>query len=243
MTARHSSRVAIAARGLLDAPTDGDRRRIRNARREARARYREIDAERDAALVDAFRMELGAGVRSASPLLISMLAIEGLSLDDAVEAITPRHGWPARPRLSGSRAAQPAHANLLRYYVAGRPSQFTRRPPTQITQRPLVSRMFDRAPDGYFQLNVVDHSLEIEARIGPVLIETRFGELSVELDFELPATVFAASVGRLLEEIVDHQAWRGRGWRISATAEEEYPLGPRLIVVTGSADYRMPWVR
>lgn len=172
-----------------------------------------------------------------------MLAIEGLSLDDAVEAIAPRHGWPARPRLSNSKTAQPAHASLLRYYVAGRPSQFTMRPPTQITQHPLVSRMFDRAPDGYLQLNVVDHSLEIEARSGPVLIETRFGELSVELGFELPATVFAASVGRLLEEIVDHQAWRGRGWRIAATAEEDYPWGPRLIAVTGSVEYRMPWAR
>lgn len=40
-----------------------------------------------------------------------------------------------------------------------------------------------------------------------------------------------------------HEAWRGRGWRIAAVAEEEYPLGPRLIVMTGSVDYRMPWVR
>ena len=55
--------------------------------------------------------------------------------------------------------------------------------------------------------------------------------------------MFAASVGRLIEDIVDHEAWCGRGWRIAAIAEEEYPLGPRLIVVTGSVDFRMPWAR
>jgi hypothetical protein len=226
---------------MPDAPTHLDQRRIRDARRHARARSREIDAERDAAVLVAFRAEIGTAVRSASPLLISLLAIEGMTLDDAVETLGPRPGWPARPRLSGLKAALPVSSHMFRHYMMARQSQFSSTGPTQITQHPLLSCRFDRAVGGHFTLNVVDHSLEIEARIGPVLIETRFGELSLELDFELPATVFAASVGRLLEEIVDHEGWRGRGWRIAATAQEEYPLGPRLIALTGSVDYRMPW--
>lgn len=241
--ATRRSDVPVAGPGLLDAPTSGDHRRIRNARRQARARNREIDVEHDAAILEAFRAEVGTAVRSASPLLISLLAIEGVMLDDAVGTLGPRPGWPARPRLAGSKTLLPIPHHLFRHYMMARQSQFSSRGPTQITQHPLLSGRFNRADGGHVTLNVVDHSLEVEARIGPALLETRFGELSVELDFDLPATIFAASVGRLLEEIVDHQAWRGRGWRIAATVEEEYPLGRRLLVVTGSVDYRMPWVR
>ena len=226
----------------LDAPTVGDHRRIRDARRKARVRAREIDAVRDAALFEAFRTEIGEVVRSASPLLISMLAIEGLTLDDAVAGLEPKSLWPSRPRLSGLKKGVPVSPHHIRYQAL-RPSQFMSRPPTQITQRPVVARMFDRTGGGYVELQVVDHSLEVEARIGPAWIETRFGELSIELDRQLPGTILAGCVGRLVEEIVDHQAWRGRGWRIATIAEEEYPLGERLIVATGAVDYRMPWVR
>ncbi len=149
---------------MLDPPTDGDHRRIRNARRHARARNREIEAERDAAVLEAFRAEVGAAVRSASPLLIAMLAAEGLTLDGAVETLGPRFGWPARPRLSGQKTARPVHSHLLRYYMMARPSQFSSRGPTQITQHPLLSSRFDRADGGHLELNVVDHSLEVEAR-------------------------------------------------------------------------------
>lgn len=242
MSARRQRNATVAVAGMPDAPTDGDRRRIRNARRDARARNREIEAARDAAVVEAFRVELGVAVRSASPLLIAMLAIEGVTLDDAVGTLEPMSGWPARPRLS-TTTAKSVNAHLMRYYMATRVSQFARRPPAQITERPLVSRMFRRAGGGYVEMQVADHSLEVEVRIGPALIKTRFGELSIELDFDLPATILAGSVGRLVEEIVDHEAWRGRGWRIAATADEDFPLGQRLIVVTGSIDYRMPWMR
>lgn len=228
---------------MSDAPTAGDHRRIRAARRQARARNRQIDAERDAAVLEAFRVEIGTAVRSASPLLISLLAIEGLTLDDAVQTLGPRPGWPARPRLSCAKATLPVSSHMFRHYMMARQSQFLSGGPVQITQHPLLSGRFDRAAGGHVSLNVVDHSLEVEARIGPALMETRFGQLSVELDFDLPATVFAANVGRLLEEIVDHEAWRERGWRIAATAEEEYPLGPRLLVMTGSVEYYMPWTR
>lgn len=235
---------APAARSpdALDAPTVGDHRRIRNARSKARVRARKIDADRDAALVEAFRTELGEVVRSASPLLISMLAIEGLTLDDAVASLEPKPLWPSRPRLSGSAKGVQMNPHHVRYHAL-RPSQFMARPPAQITQRPVVARMFDRTGGGYVELQVVDHSLEVEARIGPAWIETRFGELSIELDRQLPGTILADCAGRLVEEIIDHQSWRGRGWRIAAIAEEEYPLGERLIVATGSVDYRMPWAR
>lgn len=116
---------APAARSpdALDAPTVGDHRRIRNARSKARVRARKIDADRDAALVEAFRTELGEVVRSASPLLISMLAIEGLTLDDAVASLEPKPLWPSRPRLSGSAKGVQMNPHHVRYHAL-RPSQF-----------------------------------------------------------------------------------------------------------------------
>ena len=130
-------------------------------------------------MLAAFRAEVGTAVRSASPLLISLLTIEGLTLDNAVGTLGPRPGWPARPRLSGPKAALPISSHMFRHYMMARQSQFSSAGPTQITQHPLLSARFDRAAGGHITLNVVDHSLEVEARIGPALIETRFGELSV----------------------------------------------------------------
>lgn len=244
MTGKRRARGARkGGSSMLDAPTVADHRRIRNARREARASCREIEAARDVAVDEAFRAELGATVRSASPLLIALLAKEGLDLDEAVALLQPLSGWPARPRLSGPKTAQSVHTHLLRYYSHPRPSLFSTRPPTQISQEPLLARTFYRADGKSLTLLVVDHSLEVEARIGPVSVETRFGELSIQFDRDLPATVFVACLGRLVEEIVDHESWRGRGWRIAATEEADYPWGQRLFAATGAVPYRMPWAR
>ena len=71
---------------------------------------------------------------------------------------------------------------------------------------------------------------------GAALIEARFGELGVEFDFALPATVFAAYVGRPFEQIVDREAWHRRGWRIAAIVEEDYPWRQRLRVPIGAVE-------
>jgi hypothetical protein len=200
---------------------------------------------RDAAVVEAFRAEIGETVRSAAPLLISMLAVEGWTLDNAVGLLTPPSGWPSRPRLLGPMGRWAVHSHALRHYLAGlQPMPVVHRTPTQISMDPLIGRRFERADGGYLRLQVVDHSLEVEARIGPALIETRFGELSIELDDELPATILVACVGRLVEEIVDFEGWRGHGWRIAAIKDAHHPRGrQRLIVASGAVPYRMPWMR
>lgn len=90
---------------------------------------------------------------------------------------------------------------------------------------------------------MADHSVELNARIGRVWLETRFGELRVELMDEIPGTIFTACVGRLIEEIVDHEALRGRGWRVVAIEEPSLVGGQALIVAMGSVGYRMPWMR
>lgn len=233
---RTTDGVAACGSRVVDAPTDADHRRARAARCKARARFGEIEAARDAAASEAFRVELGAVVRSASPMLGPMLAAAGRTLDEMAERIEPPLGWPRRPRLSRPGNAYKFSARALWHYLA---AGYPKWPPSQS----LPSCEIRRGDGDYIVVRVVEHSLELAALIGRVRLETRFGELRVEPLDKLPETILAASAGRLLEEIVDHDAWRGRGWRIVAIEEADGSSAQTLVVATGSIDYRMPWSR
>lgn len=211
---------------------------MRAARTHARYEVKAIEAARRTALEAAFRKEIGAVVRLASPLLVSLLAEEGMSLDDACLGIEPQLGWPARPRLSHGRAkGQLVRTHVLRHYLAGI------RPPAPT--RPINGGyLIDRKDQGWFCIDVVQHSLEVTATIGPVVLATRLGELRIELSQPIPEALFLASRGRLVEEIVDHEALRGRGWRIFRIEDPAWPeFRQTLVVKTGTVDYRLPWAR
>ena len=218
---------------MSDAPTDSDRLRIRRARRRTRALYAGVEASRDSRLLAALRIEIGATVRSASPVLIALLATQGLTFDQAVALIQPARSWPRRPTPSNQSCQYTIRNPLWRYYMTTTPTSHQTLPARH-------AYTFHSANDDYVRIQVVDHSLEVEARIAPVWLETRFGELRVHLDEALPETIATACVGRLIEKIVDHPAWRGRGWRI---VEVEEPVtsyfGQTLIVATGSVPYRI----
>lgn len=221
--------------GVSDGPTDSDHRRIRKARRQAWTRYAEIDAARAVEAAAAFRAELGVVVRSASSLLVSLLAADGLTLDDAVTLVEPGRPWPGQPRLASRSFGHPVGNHVLRYYMAGMRAG-------RLAEPPVSQHTFYRADGDYLTMQVVAHSLELEARIAPLWLETRFGELRVQLDEALPETIAIACVGRLIEEVVDHQAWRGRGWRIVDVEDAVAPyFGQTLIVTAGSAPYRITW--
>jgi hypothetical protein len=98
------------ASSLFDAPPLNDRRRMRRARRQARNRVAEITSKHYAAVIAAFRHEIRATVRSASLLLISLLALEGLTLDDAVALIKPSVLWPRYRQLVGRMPRSPSTA-------------------------------------------------------------------------------------------------------------------------------------
>jgi hypothetical protein len=124
----------------------------------------------------------------------------------------------------------------VRYYLTGGRT-------TQLTALPLQSHRFERTEGGYILMQVADHSLELKAQIGRALLETRFGELRVELMDPLPETIFTSCVGRMIDEVIEHRAWRERGWRIIAVKEPDW-LVPRqtLIVAMGVVPYRIPRV-
>jgi len=234
---RPSARLSAFAgeTSVSDGPTKEDRRRVRKARRQARADAAQIEKEHAAALMAVFRTEISQVVRSTSPLLISLLANEGLTLDDAMALMKPGQLWPHEPQLR-NRPRKPAiHAHMPKYYPVGLR-------PMQICKHPLHSHRFDRPGGDYLDINIVDHSLELSARIKPVFLQTRFGVLRVELDEVIPDTVLTGSIGRTIDEVVDHEAWRGRGWRIFATEDGHGPLqGQALVVAMGSEPYRVTW--
>lgn len=89
---------------VSDGPTEEDRRRVRKARRQARAGAAQIEKEREAALMTVFRTEISEVVRSTSPLLTSLLAIEALTLDDAMALMKPGQFWPHCPHFVESPA-------------------------------------------------------------------------------------------------------------------------------------------
>lgn len=223
--------------GMSDEPGHMDRQRLRIARSQAKARLTAINQIYSAQLLASMRIELGMVVRSASPLLPTLVESEGLTLDDAVKllgtgvALPPGGGW------LDLHAAHRSDCHMLRYYVAGL-SRGKRSTPSRYEHR------IDLASGGYLLLQVEQHSLELMAYIGCVRLCTRFGRLRIRLPERLTETLLSACVGRLVEEVVDHVSLRGRGWRIEAVEDYGTPLSRQtLVVATGSLPYVMPWAR
>lgn len=225
-----------------DAPTEADRRRMRVARSRAHRRVKEIEEVTRTATLAAFREELVAIVRSASPFLVLLLQAAGLSLDDAAMLIAPPRGWPYRPRLPCNNAADPTAArHIVRHYLAGLLPKHRVRCGDRVSRQ---GHKIDMADGSWLRIEVAGHSLEATARIGPVRFETRFGELRVEMDGELPGSLTIGCIGRPIEQVVDHPALRGRGWLIKGVEDAVLPfVGSVLVVPTGGVPYRLPWAR
>lgn len=218
-----------------DAPCQPDARRMRTARGKARRAMAEAEARYVASSTEAFRHEIGATVRSASPFLIVLLASDALLLDDVVEMIEPGCGWPHRPRLSLRGNAWLGGKHAFRHMAAGLRQYVW--PDTLLMHGTSVDL------SGYktAKVRIIAHSIEVRVRLKTVTFDTCFGLLRIELGRHLPETLAIACVGRLVEEIVDHPSPRGFGWRVAAV--EPSINGSALVVETGSIAYRLPWAR
>lgn len=234
--------TAVRTYRYTDPTTADDRRRIRDARTKARERMREMCRDGTDAAQEIFRQEIGTNVRSVSPFLLSFVASQGETIGRMVDRIAPTPRWPRAPALSARPAIQFQRARepYQQFMVS-----------TAFGDRKVVRRrgfghgmILMQSCDDWACLEVVDHSLEVEARIGPVKLETLFGVLRIELDHRLPDTLTAACVGRTAGEVVDHAALRGRDWRITAIEDPPSPsLGQTLVAETRHTPFRMPWAR
>ncbi|RYD68269.1 MAG: hypothetical protein EOP58_01070 [Sphingomonadales bacterium] len=214
---------------------------MKAARANARQRLKEIGRERERAMLEAFRQEVGTTVRSISPLLLSFVATQGGSLDEILDQIGMPLRWPGSPSLarSGNVKFRPVR-DVYRHYLVSTATGWHK---AYRMRGAGPGTTFMHSGDDWARLEIVAHSLEFEALIGSVKFETLFGELRVELDDRLPDTLAMACVGRLIGDVVDHAALRGRDWPITRVEDSHPLLGQTLVVATGSIVFRMPWVR
>ncbi|MES2753484.1 MAG: hypothetical protein V4659_02340 [Pseudomonadota bacterium] len=227
---------------LTDPATASDRQRFREARAAARIAIREANRDDPGARRAAFRQEIGTNVRSASPFLLSLVISAGEKVELLLDRLDPGLHWPRYPALSSNPASrfQRLREPPRRFVIA-----------TPNGDREAVRRRgfghtvpFIYSRRDWACLEVVEHSLEVEARIGPARLETLFGVLRVELDAPLPDTVAAATIGRRIGDVVDHTSLHGHPWPIVAIEEPPSPSsGQTLVVETGSVAFRMPWAR
>ena len=227
------------ANGQSDPTTAADRRLMKAARAEARERVGEIRRGSGGTTLHAFQQEIGATVRSASPFLISLVASQGTSVDELVGRIEPADRWPRWPNLARSvrfRAARETYDHFEIWTASG--WQLT------VLRRGFGHRIsFLRSGDDWEDLEIVNHSLELEGQIGMVKFETLFGTLRLRLDGRLPETLAMACVGRPVGDVIDHASLSGRDWRITEVDDSASPLAQTLVIETGSTPYRVPWAR
>lgn len=225
-----------------DPITAADRRRMQAARAEARLRVAEISRNGGGSPRDVFRREVGTTVRSASPFLLALVASLETSLNDVVDRIQPSPEWPRSPgvrRIAGTKflPVDDWHG----YGMVSTALGWTRAVRVRNFGHGLT---FNRSGDDWARLEIVGHSLEVEARIGGPMFETLFGVLRITLERRLPETLAAGCVGRSIESVIEHAALCGRGWVITGIEEPVSPDSAQaLIVATGSTAYRMPWAR
>ncbi|WP_404373678.1 hypothetical protein AB5I39_08495 [Sphingomonas sp. MMS24-J45] len=220
-----------------DPTTAADRRVMKVARAEARARVWGIRRGGSGSMRDAFQQEIAATVRSASPFLISLVASQGKSVDGVVARIEPADRWPRWPSLHKNvrfRPARETHDQFEIWTASGWQ-------PTVLLRGFGHRIAFLRSGDDWADLEIVNHSLEVEGQIGMVKFETLFGTLRVKLDDRLPETLAMACVGRPIGDVIDHASLRGRAWRVIEIDDSASPLAQTLVVATGSQPYVMPW--
>ncbi|MFD1787700.1 hypothetical protein ACFSC3_08955 [Sphingomonas floccifaciens] len=234
-TNRSSLPVAVGFEG-----TDRDAATLRTARRIAERRMRAIDEARDFLKLNAFRAELGATIRCVTPLLTPLLALQDTTLNDAVWTIQPPTGWPQHPRVGTFVAGQSCGCRLTRRHFDFAGGVRTRCPFCSHDR----GSFFSITRGSWFRLDVFRHSLEVAGRLGPIRFASELGRLNIEPGIDLPIAVRSACVGKLIEEVIDHEIFLGRGWKIVDVAEAPLDSGRTVLIAdTEFVAYRMPWAR
>lgn len=183
----------------------------------ARSALREADERFERERLALYHAYVAALVRRASPLVVDLARHWGLHLAPAFASLAPPWRWPlGRP--------DPLARHHLRVWSGEVPrASRWRLPDRSVRSADLVAP----GGEGLLRLDVRGGCVDACAWIGETLVIARAGRLLVWLPFALPETLATAAPGRLLADVVDHPAFRGRRYRVSRAFAD---LGGRAVL-------------
>lgn len=164
------------------------------------------DAFSDALLL-AFRRELGATVRSVSPLLVALLDACAMDLDECVSSIRPVPGWPDRPTLPVSGP----HRDGSKGTVRGGSEAAWRARAKAFAPHDCHACTIYPAGGERLTVHVVDHSIEVAAWLGPIRLRSLFGAFQLSMPRDEWRAPYPPHAGDDLDALVGHPGLRDRG--------------------------------
>lgn len=187
-----------------------------------------------------FRLHLQATVDRISPLLLDMAAMEQIDLDYALGLMLPPQDWPWRP-LQADRPAGFHHRQLRKgWAAAGSSARNSARFRRSFANPGLVIRDVDH-PRGRFAIRPSGRAMGFTAGIGPCLLSAFGSTAMLKLSEALPETLVTAMPGRPLDQLVDHPAFTGRGYRVLRVEDDLGDHLPVLVFRAPLAAFAMPW--
>lgn len=167
-----------------------------------------------------YRAWLRANVTYASPLLLDLVALEGLDLDEVIGAMKPPPGWPTLP----AHSARHSMALKLAIHLGPRRDRAFHR----ATVRGGVRFRSPDDPGGAFGFWPARDAFCVRRDFEPCSLVVIGADARLRLPSGIPDTLLCAAPGRRLDEIVDHPLFIGRGYRVRRSHSEDANGGPAL---------------
>lgn len=203
-----------------------------------RSSFAALVGDTDVRLAAIFRDYVGSTVRSVSPLVVSACRIEGLDLDAVVGSI--RHDGAWRAWLGGPlrKGADPWSAALDQHPL-DRLREFST---LRRFQRCAAIVREEGEGGGALGFRLGASSVEIGMCTARMALTTSDGTASLTLLQPVPETIRLGIRGRLLDEVVDHPLFDGRGYRISRVVTPPSRC-TRLEFRADPLPWTLPWAR
>lgn len=176
-----------------------------------------------------FRQHLQVTIRSCTPLLSKISAVEGLDPRLAMWSLRPPSEWPRSPSGRSTIVVRGGHIRR-KAFAAPRP-----RGPSEVC---LTLREADD-PRGYILLRVGRKSVELTGQVGNSQVRTMSGMLYVRMPHGIPNTILQAAVGRPIADVIDHPWFHATDWTIRRIRPSGW--GAWIAVSTGRVPFDMPW--
>ena len=170
-------------------------------------------------------------------MLIALLDAKGLSLDAVVQEMEPQVGWVRQTCQSSANTSSCSSPRIVIEFK----KHSTRFSTDRLSSR---NRRPRRRVDEWLMIEAHGHSLEFYASLGGLYFHSRFGRAMIEVPDSIPLSVLQGATGRYVEELIDLDFCKGRGWPIiGIESRTVFQSEHAVVVATGSVEYRMPWAR